>query len=114
VGKASPLNGGWDLELHAVLKARKASILRFQVWGTIGPRCDLLVHVLQNAEELKAAAAEPLDADRLSIRRRTSGIRSGGSAERASDFAAALQEAAVAVAAAVTGPLAPQQFLPKG
>jgi hypothetical protein len=64
-----------------------------KVGGTIGPRCDLPAHVSQNAGELKTAAAKPLGADRLSILRRTSG---------------ALQKAAVPIAVAVTGLLAPQ------
>jgi hypothetical protein len=91
----------WEHFCQVIARSGKA-------WGTIGPRCDLPAHVPQNAEELKAAAAKPLGADRVSILRRTSGVRSRSSAERDLGFRSDATDGRRPDCFSGDGPLAPQ------
>jgi len=76
-------------------------------WSTIGPRWDLPVHVPKNAEEVKAAAAEPLRLTAYQYCAEYSGSDLDEVLSERKHFAAALENAGVAVVAAAESP-APQ------
>ena len=71
-------------------------------WSTIGPRLDLPVHVPENAEELKAAAPDPLRLTAYQYNAECPGSDLAEVLRKGKDFASALKNAAPA--AVLTGP----------
>jgi hypothetical protein len=69
-------------------------------WSTIGPRWDLPVHIPKNAEELKAAAAEPLRLTAYQYCAECPGSDLDEVLGEMKHFAAALENAGVPVVAA--------------